>query len=640
MRFDSRATAVPLRRRLLIAIVAVAVILVLFPAGASAQGGALTQPSGAAGCLSETGSNGDCAKVSGIGDVTAVAISPDGRNVYAVGHFGQSLAVFARDPETGGLTEMMCYSLFGDPPCTTVFERALSEPTAVTVSADGRSVYVSNKFDEISLFARDPATGLLSQPSGESCIASTGAPGCPANGVALGVAESVAVSPDGHNVYVGADEDGAIAEFGRNPATSALTQPADKAACVTYDTLTATSNTGMASDCAFAAVHLNHAQSLAFSPGSDYLYVADDGAHALWSFSRDTTTGVLGSGGCQGGTGVDCPAIHGLNDPQQVAVSTDGTGVIATSGSPGGVTALRAGPLGTLTESPQVNGLHDCYTNDGSDGCIQGRALAGASGVAISPDSSNVYVASATSGAIASFARDAATNRLSQLDTTAGCVSDNGSGGVCTLGHDLHGVRSIVVSPDGRNVYAAAESDSAVVVLDREQSPTSPTGTPGPTGPSGTPGLGAGAGPGGPGGGSRAPRVSGFSISPSRFAVTARRRAPGRRARPRGTRFRFTLSVSARMSITFTQQITGVRRGARCLAATSQPPRAHAKRCKVVRTIGSISLADEPAGLHRVRFGGQLRRRALRPGRYLAVVVASNPAGRSARVERAFQVLP
>lgn len=637
MKFVSPATALPLRLRLLIAIAAIAAVAVLFPAGASAQAGALTQPAGGAGCLSETGSNGDCAKVSGIGDVTAVAISPDGRNVYAVGHLGQSLAVFARDPETGGLTEMMCYSLFGDPPCTTAFERALSEPTAVTVSADGRSVYVSNEFDEISLFARDPATGLLSQPPGESCIASSGAPGCPAGGVALGSAASVAVSPDGHNVYVGADEDGAIAEFGRDPATSALTQPQDKAACVTYDTLTATSATGMASDCAFAAVHLNHAQSLAFSSSSDYLYVADDGAHALWSFSRDITTGALGSGGCQGGTGVGCPAIHGLTDPQQVTVSADGSGVIATSGSPGGVTALRVGPLGTLTESPPVNGLHDCYTNDGSDGCIQGRALAGASGVAISPDSSDVYVASTTSGAIASFARDAATNRLSQLDTTTGCVSDNGSGGVCTLGHDLHGVRSIVVSPDGRNVYAVAESDNAVVVLDREQPPTSPTGstgTPGPTGPSGS------GGQGGPGGGSQAPRISAFSISPSRFAVTARRRAAGRRARPLGTSFRFSLSVSARVSITLTQQLAGVRRGTRCLAATSRPPGAHATRCKIVRTIGSINLAPEPAGPDRVRFSGQLRRRALRPGRYLAVAVASNPAGRSTRVDHAFQVLP
>jgi hypothetical protein len=77
---------------------------------ALAQPGALTQPAGLADCVSQTG--GTCAQGHGLGDTTAVAVSPDGRNVYVVSKGTQALAAFSRDAGSGALTELGCFTLW------------------------------------------------------------------------------------------------------------------------------------------------------------------------------------------------------------------------------------------------------------------------------------------------------------------------------------------------------------------------------------------------------------------------------------------------------------------------------------------------------------------------------------------------
>jgi 6-phosphogluconolactonase (cycloisomerase 2 family) len=48
----------------------------------------------------------------GLGDTTAVAVSPDGRNVYVVSKGTQALAAFSRDAGSGALTELGCFTLW------------------------------------------------------------------------------------------------------------------------------------------------------------------------------------------------------------------------------------------------------------------------------------------------------------------------------------------------------------------------------------------------------------------------------------------------------------------------------------------------------------------------------------------------
>ncbi len=79
-----------------------------------------------------------------------------------------------------------------------------------------------------------------------------------------------------------------------------------------------------------------------------------------------------------------------------------------------------------------------------------------------------MYVASAT--AILSFSRAADTGAL----TSVGCVSDTGddgrpgTDGACTDGDALNGLRDLVVSPDGRFVYATAQYSNSLVWLARD----------------------------------------------------------------------------------------------------------------------------------------------------------------------------
>ena len=89
-----------IRRRRLTAIVSLGGLLALIGAAiAVAATGALRQPPGPAGCVSEHGSGG-CANGHGLaGGVDAVAVSPDGRSVYATTH--RAIARFKRNRSTG-----------------------------------------------------------------------------------------------------------------------------------------------------------------------------------------------------------------------------------------------------------------------------------------------------------------------------------------------------------------------------------------------------------------------------------------------------------------------------------------------------------------------------------------------------------
>ena len=79
---------------------------------------------------------------------------------------------------------------------------ALDGARSVTVSPDGKSAYVASAFsDAIAIFDRNAANGKLTQKDGsDGCIAEdntvTGVTTC-ADGVALDIANSVTVSPDG-----------------------------------------------------------------------------------------------------------------------------------------------------------------------------------------------------------------------------------------------------------------------------------------------------------------------------------------------------------------------------------------------------------------------------------------------------------
>ena len=102
--------------------------------------------------------------------------------------------------------------------------RALNEPgpfmgsRAIAISPDGRNVYVaSSASDAIAIFFRNPNTGALKQHSGlAGCVAAKGEAGC-APAIGLDAPNSVAVSPDGRNVYVTSRDSSTVTMFARDP---------------------------------------------------------------------------------------------------------------------------------------------------------------------------------------------------------------------------------------------------------------------------------------------------------------------------------------------------------------------------------------------------------------------------------------
>jgi DNA-binding beta-propeller fold protein YncE len=133
----------------------------------------------------------------------AIAVSPDGRNVYAASSKSNAIAVFKRDPLTGRLTQASgpagCIAEGGADGCARGV--GIAGPNSVAVSANGKNVYATSfRSSSVDIFARAPSTGTLTQAKhGTGCLAAMAIRGC-AHARGLVGADVVAVSHDGRNL--------------------------------------------------------------------------------------------------------------------------------------------------------------------------------------------------------------------------------------------------------------------------------------------------------------------------------------------------------------------------------------------------------------------------------------------------------
>ena len=428
--------------------------LVGIPTDASAAVGDLTPLD----CVddNDTGAEACAQSTNGLLDAGAVAVSPDGTSVYAVGLNDASVVWLARDPSTGALTPMGCIddNDFPNDTCGLSTD-GMSGPRDVVVSPDGTSVYVVTSLDNALVrFARDPATGALT-PLGCIDDNDTGGDACSQSTDGLHSPNAVTVSPDSRSVYVAGMGDDAVVRFGRDPATGTLSPTG----CL------ADNDTGT-EPCALMIDGLDGVISVTVSADGRNVYASSFIDNAVVVLSR-IPDGSLTPIGCveDNDTGPDgcAQSADGLDAAQQVAVSRDGLALF--------VVAQGDEDLAWFDRDPNTGALtpRGCIEDDdgGADTCAQmSPGLFVAVGVTVSPDGRTVYTAGLGDDAVAVFDRDLVTGAV----TPRGCVDDDDSGldACAQVSNGLDTVNTLAVSPDGRSLYASASGDDAVVRFARE----------------------------------------------------------------------------------------------------------------------------------------------------------------------------
>lgn len=409
--------------------------------------------------------------------------SADGRSVYVAGR--TSFAVFARGRggalrQLGGRQGCVDYRLLVPEPRANArcSKGKLLWPTSAAPSPDGRNLYVaswaddphgdrSDNYSDLAVFARDRRSGAVRQlPGRAGCLGPSSRGGC-ATGRGLFGPQSVVVSPDGRNVYVGSF--GGLAAFARNPRSGALRQLRGAAGCMLAP--------GGAAGCSHRGA-LRGLWPAVLAPSADgrnvYALAGSGEQAALLVFRRNRTTGALTrlatEDGCLASpslTGAGCtaaPSLSGVWFCFSLALSPDGRNLYA--GSCGDLTVFsRNVATGGLTQLPGPGG---CLDANGPPG----RPCAGDTGtepqtwIALGPDGRNLYFAFnvgrhapgagiTPQGGITVFSRNARDGSLKRLGGTGGCFTETGSRGACTRARGLESPSKLAISPDGRNLYAS-----------------------------------------------------------------------------------------------------------------------------------------------------------------------------------------
>jgi 6-phosphogluconolactonase (cycloisomerase 2 family) len=191
----------------------------------------------------------------GIDGAYALALSPDGTNLYVTGYDDDAVAVFARNVSNG---KLLCLQDLVDG----VGEvDGMDGANSVAVSPDGNHVYVASRHDDaVAIFKRAASGGVLTY---------VGHVRDGINGVdGLNGARAIAIHPDGSQVYVASQYEDALAVFARDPSDGALTFVAEH------------------HDGTDGVNGLDTANGIAVSPTGSHVYVAGYGDDAVAVFRR------------------------------------------------------------------------------------------------------------------------------------------------------------------------------------------------------------------------------------------------------------------------------------------------------------------------------------------------------------------
>lgn len=370
-------------------------------------------------------SNSSSAGLGSVAGPYGVAVSPDGRHVYAADVGDSFLVAYAVNPDNT-LTPTASYASS----ILSVTSRYTS-PIQVAVSADGANVYVTgNASDSIATFTRDVDTGGLThlvtarEGQGYGCVLFP-SPSCDGNVSGLDGAYGIALSPDGQYVYVSSVVSDSVVVLRRDKSTGALAS-------------TTLLGSGAYFVQRYSHAQLNAAYGLAASPDGANLYVTGYTSDSLLTLKRDASTGQLST------SQVLTPsAASGLSGVFRVIVSPDGNFVYTAAYDSHSVCAFKRSAVdGKLTWLSCSSST--VFLNNASD-------------LALTPDGKHLLVTAYTSDGVAVYTRNPKTSLLIFKETITRSVT--------TGLPALDGARGIVAHPNGRAAYATGYLDDSVVSL-------------------------------------------------------------------------------------------------------------------------------------------------------------------------------
>jgi 6-phosphogluconolactonase (cycloisomerase 2 family) len=417
-----------------------------------------------------------------------VVVSPDGKNVYVIGGSDDAIAEFARDADgslapLASPNNCIAWKSSSTTTCPNKTVNGMVSPRAIAITPDGENIYVVARDDfgngTIVEFARN-ADGSLTQLAPNDCIAEnfaqTGVTSSCANQSGHGIFSpaALAVSPDGRNVYVADDGKSAIAEFARS-AGGGLTQLSGANDCITE-------HGDGSTDCTTTGNGLTFVDSVVVSPDGSNVYAGSDtsgtvpGAIAEFARNADgSLTQLAGPHNCvQESGGADCGTETGvgINFVVGLTVSPDGRNLYSSSGNGDQpIAEFTRNVDGSLTQLASPNNCIE--EHGGADGCgTTGHGLNDGGPVKVSPDGADVYTVASTDdcgpcgAAVAEFARNpngsltqlaSPDNCIQQHDVTNDCGNNAGHG----LGDSGIGIPGLAIAPDGSNAYVTGPDDVA-----------------------------------------------------------------------------------------------------------------------------------------------------------------------------------
>jgi len=383
-----------------------------------------------------TGLLPDCAPVSPYNATEgphAVAVTPDGRQLYAASVFSGAVSHFTIG-RAGDLSYAGCIGEAAG--CTPVTPAsALDKATSLAISPDGKNLYVTAGLSFGTFGSGGAVSHFTIGRAGDltyaGCIGTLTVPGCTPIGVPAAIvgAYALAVSPDGADLYASGAVIGTVVHFLINGSGD-----------LGYDGCI-----GSAPGCtSIAQGTLASVDALAVTPDGRDLYAATFQNSAIYHFVINGY-GDLGYDGC-------------IGNPQH------GCTPVTPGGAVGGAGGLLAAPGGRDLYASAANAVShfriDQYGNLAYAGCIgdvagctatsPAGALDGAHAPAVTAGGADMYVPG-QGGSVVSHFRVDGTGNLA----FAGCAGElAGCTGTYVI-HALDGADAVTVTPDGAQLYAA-----------------------------------------------------------------------------------------------------------------------------------------------------------------------------------------